>query len=104
MQGAGARVNILLDPDPHPLGMYGLLQDGRRAVNLIWAHEIDPRGRWLEWPGPRHRDHFATCPGGPGLHSPHTLAASAVETIGEVLSRPDSRRTGVRSRRLRDWP
>lgn len=97
-------MNMLLDLTPHPLGMYALLADGRRAINLVWASEADPSGHWLEWDGPRYRDHFALCDGGATLRTARELASAAVEGIGEPNRAMKERVRRMRSRRLRDWP
>lgn len=104
VRGSGALVNILLEPTPHHLGMYALLRDGRRGVNLVWSSEVDPMGGWLEWAGPRFRDHFSVCPGSPTVRTSRELVRIAVEGIGEPISEKCDRIRRIRSRRLRDWP
>jgi hypothetical protein len=103
VKGNGQPVNMLLEATPHPLGMYALLSDGRRAVNLVWASHVDPNANWLTWPGQRHRDHFTICGGWPGVTTSTETARTAVEKIGETIT-PGRRDRAGRSRRLRDWP
>jgi hypothetical protein len=102
-KGNGRPVNMLLEAAPHPSGMYAVLSDGRRAVNLVWATEVDPDVNWLAWPGQRHRDHFTACGGWPGLRTPRDTARAAVETIGEAIT-PGERHRTQRSRRIARLP
>lgn len=102
VKSSGRVVNVLLEAAPHPLGMYALLRDGRRAINLVWANEVEPAVGWLDWPGQRHRDHFKICGGWPRLRVGSSIAATAVDSIASDLEgEPPNRRP--RSRRLRDW-
>jgi hypothetical protein len=102
VKASGPVVNVLLEAAPHPLGMYAVLRDGRRAINLVWANEVQPGAGWLDWPGQRHRDHFKVCSGWPSLRVGSSIAAAAVDTIASDL---DCQTTGGRPRscRLRDW-
>ena len=104
VKGGGRPVNLLVEATPHPLGMYALLRDGRRAVNLVWACQVEPGGQWLDWPGQRHRDHFTVCAGWPGLRTSTDIVRSAIETIGEPDRGRVPRDRPRPSRRLCDWP
>jgi hypothetical protein len=97
----GQTVNILLESTPHRLGMYALLRDGRRAINLVWASEVDPRADWLAFDGQRHRDHFTVCSGWRGLRTGSSVAKTAVDLIASDGEPPKPARR--HSRRLRDW-
>lgn len=101
VQANGQAANILFESTPHRLGTYALLRDGRRAVNLVWASEVEPGVNWLEWRGQRHRDHFTVCSGWRGLRTGSAVATAAVEMIAADLE--PVRPTRQRSRRLRDW-
>ncbi len=52
VKASGAVVNVLLDAAPHSLGMYELLRDGRRAINLVWANELEPSAGLVGLAGP----------------------------------------------------
>lgn len=95
---------MLLEATPHPLGMYALLSDGRRAVNLVWASHVDPNANWLAWPGQRHRDHFTVCGGWPGVRTSTENARAVRRRDDRRAITPGARDRRRRSRRLRDWP